>query len=521
MLCCSAVIQPPLRSRLFTPTFRISTLTLLKHTPCRSASLSSAIGRGIRKAQSDRTQPKRTKHNEDIGRYAATGKLRDKRSLPGIETKKATTKRSESARKYDRQTGNSRLNPNMGGRRQNLNHPYQDAYNDRPCGNRSRIKENITQSQKRIDDVYQAAFDDRPSGKRNRREESATPLQKRIESSREEFQPRSESRPRSAAAVPLAVPYTTPASEFLYGRYAVEAALKSGRRKLYRLYVMEKPDESKFADDQHILKLALTANVAVKRVGEDWDKLLNKMSDRRPHNGYVMEASPLPQSPVVSLGASSRNKFSFVFDHQSSEEESVNGTDNQVTTISRGTRYPLLLMLDRILDPGNLGAIIRTATYFGVDGIVMLHHGTAPLSATTLKASAGSAEYMRLFKTHNGVRFIKGSQAKGWRFYAAVVPDSISKTSAGGQRSKNILPVESALKEHPCVLILGEEGSGLQPRHQNQADGTVSIERFGRAEAGIESLNVSIAAALLCDRFIRGAANSEVTAKAAKSDRLF
>ncbi|KAL9623845.1 MAG: hypothetical protein Q9160_001837 [Pyrenula sp. 1 TL-2023] len=483
---CLAFIKPRILRysiRVFAPQFR--------HKFQRSASLTSAIGRGIRKAQQPPAPYRQRDQYESSKKSSVAGKRQERRSPPFTAPENARPTRLNNPRRHAEQGKTSTWNARAVSPTQRQGVDRQDGLN-----RRSDIKSS--------------------------REEKSLPPDTPEESRGKEHGIRNHTLSRTSVSVPLSVPYTTSASEFLYGRHAVEAALKSGRRKLYRLYMMERLDDTKTADDQTMYKLALAANVPVKKVAEDWDKLLNKMSDRRPHNGYVLEASPLPHSPIAALTTYSKNEFGFKLCHQSSEEAAVNGTANQLPNLSQGQRYPFLLMLDRILDPGNLGAIIRTATYFGVDGIITFSHGTAPFSAATLKASAGSAEHMTLLKTQNSVQLIKTSQANGWRFFAAVAPESTSMSTATRNRPFTS-PAESALNKHPCVLILGEEGSGIQSKHQKAADSVVSIERFGSAAAGIESLNVSVAAALLCDRFIRGSLrpNASDRAESSQTDTLF
>lgn len=94
----------------------------------------------------------------------------------------------------------------------------------------------------------------------------------------------SEDRPRRKSTAPLAIPYTTPASEFLYGHSVVTAALKSSRRRFYKLYLYNGDAAEVRGQDREVRKLALAANVEVTRVGNDWLKLMDKMSGGRPHN---------------------------------------------------------------------------------------------------------------------------------------------------------------------------------------------------------------------------------------------
>lgn len=95
-----------------------------------------------------------------------------------------------------------------------------------------------------------------------------------------------EERVRRKTNAPLAIPYTTPASEFLYGHSVVTAALKSSRRTFYKLYLYDGDAAEVRGQDKQVRKLALAANLEVTRVGNDWIKLMDKMSGGRPHNVY-------------------------------------------------------------------------------------------------------------------------------------------------------------------------------------------------------------------------------------------
>ena len=91
-----------------------------------------------------------------------------------------------------------------------------------------------------------------------------------------------EGKPESDA--PLSLPYTTPASEFLYGTSVVVAALLSSRRKLYKLYIYEGDNREAKEQDLRIRKLALERNVVIERVKGDWLRTMDRMSTGRPHN---------------------------------------------------------------------------------------------------------------------------------------------------------------------------------------------------------------------------------------------
>lgn len=94
--------------------------------------------------------------------------------------------------------------------------------------------------------------------------------------------------------MPISVPYTTSASEFLYGTSVVMAALRSHRRRLYKLYMLEAENRMRPGRDREMEKLARDAGVDVERVrGEEAERLLDKMSTGRPHNVSIVIDDPI------------------------------------------------------------------------------------------------------------------------------------------------------------------------------------------------------------------------------------
>jgi len=150
---------------------------------------------------------------------------------------------------------------------------------------------------------------------------------------------------------PLSIPYTTPASEFLHGTSVVIAALKSPRRKLYKLYIYDGDHRESQNMDSTVRKLALAREVEIFKVKSDWLPLMDKMSAGRPHNGYILEASPLPKLPATGLlPVDGRNRpLEVSLDHQSREDELVNGTNPVIKYQTAFPRYPFVLMLDGIV----------------------------------------------------------------------------------------------------------------------------------------------------------------------------
>lgn len=212
-------------------------------------------------------------------------------------------------------------------------------------------------------------------------------------------------------------------------------------------------------------------------------------------------------------------------DHQSREEEAINGTSQDIEYQPGFRRYPFVLLLDGVVsslhpgradrsislpqtrliiptqrDPGNLGAIIRSAFLFGVDAIAISKRDSAPLSPVVLKGSAGAAESLPLLSVEKPMDFISESRLNGWKAYAAILPQS---SESWKQESFTNHSLGRPIMDHPCVLMIGGEGEGLARPLQKKADFTVSVEGARMGQGGVDSLNVSVATAMLCDAFLR------------------
>ncbi|GFF54673.1 rRNA methyltransferase, mitochondrial [Aspergillus udagawae] len=443
----------------------------------RNASLNSAIGRGIRKTQyvEGRNQTQKTsKGNSDqsrLGRHVGRSESRKDVGIKAFDEDEFI------------KTGRFRGLKSK-----------QDASLPEP--KRPRIQ-----------------ADERAKTIKEHRKERDLQERSRLNRGEKRFAEGKPEQKKKHVLVPDSVPYTTPASEFIYGTSAVEAALRSGRRQLYKLYIYQGDNEELGPTRSMLRKLALSKNIKVKMAYAGWDRLFDQMSSGRPHNGCILDASPLPQLPVKSLCAAptlGADEFRVVLAPQSKEEAAVNSTNNRIPVrhLPGKNRYPVVLLLDGITDTGNLGGIIRSAYYLGIDAIVFAGRNCAPLSPVTIKASAGAAENMPLIKVSNEVDFIQQSKANGWRFFAADAPmpgSSFSDTSGDIDLTRN------TLTQAPSVIMLGSEGFGLSAHIKSHADSTVSIPGarnvtewgYEKDPARVDSLNVSVAAAILMEQFLR------------------
>lgn len=313
---------------------------------------------------------------------------------------------------------------------------------------------------------------------------------------------------------PISIPYTTAASQFLYGKSVVEAALRSSRRQLYKLYIYGGANrQSSTNDDALLTTLAKRKNIPVAVLSDaDGLRLMDKLSASRPHNGFVLEASPLPQPPLAALGPlappdtyPTNPGYPVVLAHQSAEEAAVNGTPSFVPAPTPSHK-PLVVVLDQILDPGNLGAILRTVSFLGATAVGITRKGTATLTPVALKASAGASETLTLFSVPNLPAFLNESRANGWSVYAAVAAPRGGAVKQRRHVSVRDVEETDPLRREPCVLVVGNEGEGLDRLTVKKADYEVNIPNLsavGRV-GGVDSLNVSVAVGLLCSAFLRG-----------------
>ncbi|KAL6541310.1 hypothetical protein OROHE_011018 [Orobanche hederae] len=277
--------------------------------------------------------------------------------------------------------------------------------------------------------------------------------------------------------------------EGVYGVGPVLAALSAGRREFYALFTQEgldlsgnnrKKDKKGFEKVLRIAdKLGLSRNETSKHD-------LNMFADNRPHQGLLLDASPLEMVNIQKL------------DRVSSDMEVA----------------PVWVALDEVTDPQNLGAIIRSAYFFGVSGVVLCAKNSAPLSGVVSKASAGALELTELRSCKNMMQFLVSSAENGWRVL-------------GGSVSSKSVPLNEIGTREPTILVLGSEGTGLRPLVERSCTEliripgnipvsvcaeyedveTAEIDQRGSGEEfrsfmAVESLNVSVAAGVLLHHLV-------------------
>ena len=144
-----------------------------------------------------------------------------------------------------------------------------------------------------------------------------------------------------------------------------------------------------------------------------------------------------------------------------------------------GEDHPLIVALDQVQDPQNLGSICRTAECAGATGVVIPERRAAEVTPAVCKASAGAVEHLRVARVRNLADFLGEAQKAGCWSYGA---------SAGAAT-----PYHRPDYRGGVVLVLGSEGRGLRPRVAAACDELIALPLLGR----IESAGVSAAAAAI------------------------
>ncbi|KAL1310633.1 hypothetical protein AAFC00_000904 [Neodothiora populina] len=234
---------------------------------------------------------------------------------------------------------------------------------------------------------------------------------------------------------------------------------------------------------------------------------MDRMTADRPHNGVILEASPLPMPSVEELGEvqpSNRQIHLTLSQKQTAEERALYGTSQILPAPHESWRHPFVLLVDGVLDPGNLGNILRSAYFFGVDAVAICVNTCAPLSSPTLhKAASGATEALNILAIQRPADFVVASSRNGWRIHAAVAPEGDKTELSRPQMISQ--KMTSPLARGPSILMMGAEGEGLRKNLRSKARSNVIIagrQRHSIGDIGVDSLNVSAATAVLLADFM-------------------
>ena len=243
---------------------------------------------------------------------------------------------------------------------------------------------------------------------------------------------------------------------FIYGLVPVLEALRAGKRSLSRIVIATSVQPSRLNE---LIKLAKEARVSLERRER---KVLDEMSRGANHQGVIALIAGAPAS------ARKNSDYASVDDILDSPHE-----------------IPLVVLLDSIEDPHNLGAILRSCEAAGVDGVFIPEHRAVGLTETVAKTSAGAVEYIRVARVTNLVTLITELKKRGFW----VIGVEGGTTADYTEFDMNV----------PLALVLGSEGQGIRRLVKENCDVLLSIPMHGK----VNSLNVSVATGIVLFEALR------------------
>jgi 23S rRNA (guanosine2251-2'-O)-methyltransferase len=247
--------------------------------------------------------------------------------------------------------------------------------------------------------------------------------------------------------------------EILYGLHPVEEALRSGSRKFDHVCVARERHDPRL---QRLVDACRENGIRVRPESRDE---LTRLAKTPGHQGVV----------AIVRG----REFLDLEDLLDVPEPDSSQSDSPQPGGSDGPAPRLLLALDGIEDPQNLGALLRTADASGVDGVIVTERRAAPLSAVAVKASAGAAEHVRIARVVNLVRALE--QLKEHNIWCVGLDERGTSSYDEYDFTSN------------TVIVLGREGDGLHDLVRRTCDHLLRIPMAGR----VASLNVSAAGAVV------------------------
>lgn len=242
----------------------------------------------------------------------------------------------------------------------------------------------------------------------------------------------------------------------IYGLSPVLEALRAQRRPISAILLASGAQPARISE---VVTLAKQHHISIERRER---RVLDEMTNGANHQGIV---AVLAQTATAAKSSATYTDADVILDSLSAK--------------------PLVVLLDNIEDPHNLGAILRTCEGAGVEGVFIPEHRAAGLNDTVAKTSAGAVEYVRVARVTNLVPLIAKLKERGiW-----VVGVEGGTATSYTEFDLNV----------PLALVMGSEGHGIRRLVKENCDALISIPMHGQ----INSLNVSVATGVVLFEVLR------------------
>ncbi|MGC9403075.1 23S rRNA (guanosine(2251)-2'-O)-methyltransferase RlmB [Vibrio genomosp. F10] len=240
-------------------------------------------------------------------------------------------------------------------------------------------------------------------------------------------------------------------NEFIYGIHAVKAVLEKDPARLIEAYVLKGRQDDRVMP---LLQELQVCGVSIQQMGR---KALDDKAQGANHQGLIAKVKAAKQL-----------------------------NENDLEAILEQHEQPLLLVLDGVTDPHNLGACLRNADAAGVAAVIVPKDRSSPLTATVSKVACGAAETVPLVRVTNLARTMRALQEKGVWF-----------VGTAGEATHNIY--QANLSSGSLAIVMGAEGDGMRRLTRETCDDLIKIPMAG----SVSSLNVSVASGICLFEAVR------------------
>ncbi|NOH85763.1 23S rRNA (guanosine(2251)-2'-O)-methyltransferase RlmB [Vibrio sp. 03-59-1] len=239
-------------------------------------------------------------------------------------------------------------------------------------------------------------------------------------------------------------------NEFIYGIHAVKAVLEKDPARFIEAYVLKGRQDERLMP---LLNQLQQYGISIQQMGR---KPLDEKSNGANHQGIIARVKAAKQL-----------------------------NENDLDAILASNEQPLLLVLDGVTDPHNLGACLRNADAAGVAAVIVPKDRSSPLTATVSKVACGAAETVPLVRVTNLARTMRALQEQGVWF-----------VGTAGEATHDVY---QAKLTGPLAIVMGAEGDGMRRLTRETCDDLIKIPMAG----SVSSLNVSVASGICLFEAVR------------------
>lgn len=317
--------------------------------------------------------------------------------------------------------------------------------------------------------------------------------------------------------------------DMLFGIAPVHMALLHGHREFRRLLLNRKRNPER-PELQELLRLAAERGIETELVNR---RRLDELSEGRPNQGVCLEASRRDFIDYDALFAGSADVASAGTaevaragegepepagggeeegcDRQADDpvkaevatDDPAAGSSPASETAADGGKRRLWVVINEVNDPMNLGAVLRSTYFMGVETVLITKQNSCSLTPTVSKASAGTVEVMDIYTTGRLPQVLQEKAKQGWQIVGTVAHAKSTGSAVP------VVPCDQYQLKAPTILLIGNEGYGLSEDLLALCDVLLTIEPRRELHRGIESLNLSVATGILLYNLLGKAAEEK------------